>query len=292
MQFPRATRLVVLCNGTRAEAQQMKEELGGPLAHMGLTLSAEKTKLTHITEGFPFLGYWIIRTVGQKGKMVPKVLIPARAVKRLTHKIRGILAPSTTSDSLLAKITALNRVTRGWCQYYRHTSSPAKMFNKLSNELFWAMAHWLGCKYKCTMPHVMRKYRRGNTFGTTRITMVMPHEYKARRLKTTAWHNPYTATEAIAREQLFSLETLWNGHERHRQGWMDLREEVILTKGTTCYVCGTTLHPSEVEVDHTIPRARFRLKTEADRMKHLHPICTSCHRAKTKADLKVLSRVR
>src|SRR5215467_1169709 len=75
--------------------------------------------------------------------------------------------------------------------------------------------------------------------------------------------------------------------------WMDIQEEVILLKGTTCYVCGTELHPSEVEVDHfTKPRATFKDKTEADRMKHLQPICTSCHRAKTKADRKVLRRMR
>ena len=74
---------------------------------------------------------------------------------------------------------------------------------------------------------------------------------------------------------------------------MDIREEVILLKGTTCYLCGIELHPSEVEVDHaTKPRAGFKDKTEADRMKHLQPICTSCHRAKTKTDLKVLSRMR
>jgi RNA-directed DNA polymerase len=39
---------VVLCNGTKAEAQDMKEELKTLLKHMGLTLSEEKTKLTHI----------------------------------------------------------------------------------------------------------------------------------------------------------------------------------------------------------------------------------------------------
>ena len=71
-----------------------------------------------------------------------------------------------------------------------------------------------------------------------------------------------------------------------------IREEVILQKGTTCYVCGTELHPYEVEIDHTKPRARFKDQTEADRMKHLEPICTSCHRAKTETDLKVLSRMK
>ena len=107
-----------------------------------------------------------------------------------------------------------------------------------------------------------------------------------------AWHNPYTAKEEIIRENLLSLQDLWSGNEENRKGWIDLREEVIQTKGTTCYLCGTLLHPSEVEIDHVISRARFKNPTEADRMKHLQPICTSCHRAKTKTDLKVLSRVR
>ena len=51
----------------------MKEKLGGFLANMGLLLSEEKTKITHITEGFTFLGYWIEKSIGTKGKMVPKV---------------------------------------------------------------------------------------------------------------------------------------------------------------------------------------------------------------------------
>jgi hypothetical protein len=68
---------VVLCNGTKAEAHAIKEELKEVLRTMGLTLSEDKTKVTHITEGFTFLGYRIIRGVGASGKMVPKVLIPA-----------------------------------------------------------------------------------------------------------------------------------------------------------------------------------------------------------------------
>ena len=51
---------VVFCNGSKAEALAMKEELKGVLSHMGLTLSEEKTKVTHITEGITFLGYRII----------------------------------------------------------------------------------------------------------------------------------------------------------------------------------------------------------------------------------------
>ena len=84
-----ADDFVVLCNGPKAEALAIKEERGGFLSSMGLTLSEEKTKITHSTEGFVFLGYRSIRSMGHNGKMVPKVLIPDSAVKKLQYVIRG-----------------------------------------------------------------------------------------------------------------------------------------------------------------------------------------------------------
>src|SRR5262249_21383499 len=77
-----ADDFVALCNGTKAEAHAMKQELGEFLGTMGLTLSEEKTKVTHITEGFQFLGYRIERSIGGRGEMVPKVLIPKSAITR------------------------------------------------------------------------------------------------------------------------------------------------------------------------------------------------------------------
>jgi RNA-directed DNA polymerase len=126
-----ADDFVVVCSGTKAKAQEMKQELGGLLRNMGLTLSEEKTRLTHITEGFDFLGYRIIRRIGTNGTMVPKVLIPEEAIKRFQAKITGMLTPDTHNSSVNAKIIALNRVIRGWCQYYRNTSSPSDVFGAL-----------------------------------------------------------------------------------------------------------------------------------------------------------------
>src|SRR5262249_37004196 len=74
-----------LCNGTREQASAMKEELKNVLDRMGLNLSEEKTHVTHITEGFNFLGYRIIREMGRKGTMAPKVRIPDAALKRFAQ---------------------------------------------------------------------------------------------------------------------------------------------------------------------------------------------------------------
>ena len=289
---------VVLCNGTKAEAHTMKEELGEFLSTMGLTLSKEKTKITHITEGFIFLGYRIIREVGETGKMVPKVLIPESAIKKFRHKIREITAPHTLNDSVGVKIMALNSIIRGWCNYYRCTSSPSVIFDKLKPEIYWRMAHWLGRKYQSSIPNIIRKFGKGSSFGTKRIKLMMPTDIKARKRLVKAWHNPYTAKEAIVREKFLWYDRLWTGQE-DRKGWDDLREEMIFLKGTVCAIqgpmCinqGKPLHPSEVEMDHIIPRAKFKDPKEADRMDNLQLVCTPCHRAKTKSDLKVLSRMR
>ena len=172
------------------------------------------------------------------------------------------------------------------------------MFDKLNAELFWDMAHWLGRKYKLSMPAVMRKFRKGITLGTNASKLNMPNEYKTKRMVAKTWHNPYTEPEKvksekerIKRESLFNYSQLWTGNE-NRQGEMDLREEVLLRDGPTCSTCRKISHPSEVQADHIIPRKRFKDPTDADCLENLQVLCTECHRAKTKTDLKVLSRMK
>jgi len=286
---------VVLCNGTKAEALAMKEELKELLSTMGLTLSEEKTRVTHITDGFNFLGYRVIRELGTKGKMVPKVLVPKEAMDRLRHKIREMLAPSTTKESIGVKIMHLNWLTRGWCEYYRSTSSPSWVFREMSAELFWDFAHWLGRKYESNMTAIMQRFRKDNSFGTGTAKLILPNEYKAKKYVARTWHNPYTEKEEIKkekerikRESLFS----YNLQFESRPGQDDLREEVLLRDGPICAWCKKEFNPFEVQVDHIKPRARFKNPADADRLDNQQVLCTEHHRAKTKIDLKVLSRVR
>ena len=287
-----ADDFVVLCNGTKAQARAMKEELRSVLDHMGLTLSEAKTKITHITEGFAFLGYWIERSKGATESMVPKVLIPASAIKRLRHKVRAILAPSTTGSSTSAKIHALNHLTRGWCHYYRSTSSPSGVFKPLGYEIFWDMAHWLGRKYKRNMRVIMRRFLHGSTLGTKTATLVLPTAYKARK-RLVKVHTTLTPRQRTSSEKGMSSTRIAGAASNRwaHAGWADLREEVLFNTETTCALCGTVLHPSEVEIDHILPRTRFKDPQEADRMDNLQILCTPCHRAKTKTDRKVLRRM-
>ena len=115
-----ADDFVVLCDGTKEQAEAMRQELYGFLkAELKLELSLEKTKVTHVQEGFEFLGFSIDRNVAGSGKWAPRIRIPVRAMEKVRGKIRAALSPSTHKDSVRSKILELNRIIGGWCRYYR-----------------------------------------------------------------------------------------------------------------------------------------------------------------------------
>lgn len=110
--------------------QEVKPVVVEFLAQRGLTLSPEKTKITHIDEGFDFLG-WNIRKYN--GKLLIK---PSKAnVKALLDKIREIIKSNkTTSQALL--IYQLNPILRGWANYHCHVVAQ-QTFDKVDH-LIWA----------------------------------------------------------------------------------------------------------------------------------------------------------
>jgi RNA-directed DNA polymerase len=63
VRLPPPTLRVVLVRGTRAHAETLRDEAATALASMGLRLSAAKTRICHLDEGFDFL-------VATRGRMV------------------------------------------------------------------------------------------------------------------------------------------------------------------------------------------------------------------------------
>jgi RNA-directed DNA polymerase len=134
---------VVLCDGDRAQAEAMRLELYELLrAELKLELSMERTQVTHISEGFEFLGFVMARGIVGSGKWAPRIRIPIKSVEKVRRKVRAALAPDTHKDSVRMKILGLNRIIGGWCCYYQTTSSPSIIFAKIGNEVYWSMAHW------------------------------------------------------------------------------------------------------------------------------------------------------
>jgi group II intron reverse transcriptase/maturase len=281
---------VVLCDGNKQQAEAMKQELTGFLAtHLKLELSQEKTKVTQVKDGFEFLGYLIERGIGTSGKFAPRIRIPKSALDKAVFKVDRMLRGST-NDSVKTKIQALNRFIRGWCQYYQTTSSPNVMFQKLEYKVFWSMGHWLGKKHKLSMPRVMQKFRTGNTFGTTTVTLLQPTQFKAKWHKARTIPNPYlTPGKPLDRERLFDPDEKWTGREK-RPGMADRKESVYIRDSGKCGRCGQYVPWQQAHVDHIKPRATFKDKTQADVLENLWILHdTPCHQEKTKQDLQAVA---
>jgi RNA-directed DNA polymerase len=289
-----ADDFVVLCDGTKEQAEALRQELYEFLkAELRLELSLEKTEVTHVHEGFEFLGFLIDRSITGSGKWAPRRRIPKRAVEKVQGKIRTALSPSTHHDSVRMKILGLNRIIGGWCRYYQTTSSPSRYFNMLDAETFWLMAHWLGRKYEMSLPRVMKTFRRKRTFGTETATLSMPSDYKAKRHRLRVIQNPYTSdTTMIQREDLDARGEEWIGPER-RRGSMDLKEVAYQRDGGICGICGNFVPWEEADLDHRIARHRFKPEESGDTLENLWILHREpCHRMKTKRDLQSGRRVR
>jgi RNA-directed DNA polymerase len=289
-----ADDFVVLCDGTRAQAVTMRQELYQFLEQeLALKLSLEKTKITHIHDGITFLGYSIDRRITGTGKWAPRLRIPPSAMERVRTKVRTALAPSTHGDSVRTKIMGMNGIIGGWCRYYQITSSPSYYFDKLRYEVFWSMAHWLGRKYQMSIPKVMETFRKGNTFGTDTMPLMMPDDFKAKRHRLRTIPNPYTSKPIqTQREDLDPLEETWTGWER-RKGEADRKKRVYDRDQGICGLCGTFVSWHEAELDHRTPRHLFNPPEGANSMENqwiLHR--KPCHRQKTNIDLQRGGRVR
>ncbi|HEV2594202.1 MAG TPA: group II intron reverse transcriptase/maturase [Sphingomicrobium sp.] len=105
------------------------------LAERGLVLSPEKTKITHIMEGFDFLG-WNIRKYD--GKLLMK---PSKAnVKAHLDKIREVIKANKTAKQANL-IRLLNPILRGWANYHSHVVAK-ETFARVDAEVWSMLWRW------------------------------------------------------------------------------------------------------------------------------------------------------
>jgi RNA-directed DNA polymerase len=116
---------ILLVRGDRAHAEALREEAAAVLAPMGLRLSTEKTKITHIDEGLDFLG-WRIQRHRKRGtaKSFVYTYPSKKAVRAVTGKVRT-LSRLNKNLPLEVLLHTLNPVLRGWCTYFQPGVSSA-----------------------------------------------------------------------------------------------------------------------------------------------------------------------
>jgi RNA-directed DNA polymerase len=128
------------------------------LAQRGLALSEEKTTISHLTQGFDFLGQNVRKH--KNGNVYTK---PTRkALQGLQAAARQILKAQCVEDNW-SMIRRLNQLIRGWCNYHRHACS-YRIFKKFDSWLFWEIKRWLHRRH----PNKGRRWLRGKYYRSYR----------------------------------------------------------------------------------------------------------------------------
>ena len=115
---------------------EVKPVLEKFLAERGLKLSATKTNVVHISEGFDFLGK-NFRKHGGKLIVTPS----EDAIKRFRAKIKEVIK-SSRGESALNMLMRLNPIIVGWRSYHRYANSK-KAFSDLDYWITSKLIKWV-----------------------------------------------------------------------------------------------------------------------------------------------------
>ncbi|MBF0458900.1 MAG: hypothetical protein HQK99_13515 [Nitrospirae bacterium] len=161
------------------------------LSERGLELSSEKTSITHIENGFDFLGQNIRK---YKDKFIIK---PSKGnVKVFLKKVRDTITKyrSATTDNL---IKLLNPLIRGWANYHRHVSAK-QTFSFIDHSIWQAVWRWAKRRHhNKSSEWIKKKYftRSGSrdwVFGTKSSQLLSASKTKIiRHVKVKCNFNPY-----------------------------------------------------------------------------------------------------
>jgi len=164
-----ADDFVIVVKGNKAHAEAIREEcqvfLEGTLK---LTLNMDKTHITHVNDGFTFLGHRIIRKRGPRGTMRTVTTIPRDKFRNFAHKLVKELS-GNYSVNKIDLVENLNRKLAGWANFYQFTDFTATMYGKLDRIVFWKLAHWLARKYRTSIKSLMRQWVRRPANGKAKI---------------------------------------------------------------------------------------------------------------------------
>jgi len=135
VRLPRATHRIITGLSKEILETEVKPLVTDFLRERGLALSEEKTKITHIEEGFDFLGQY-----GRKynGKCLTR---PSKKhVKAFLTDIREVIKENKQATAY-GLIATRNPTIRGWANFHRHAAAK-QTFAHVDTAIFNALWRW------------------------------------------------------------------------------------------------------------------------------------------------------
>jgi RNA-directed DNA polymerase len=117
---------------SRAYAERLRAEIRDFLRETcGLELSVEKTRVTHVRDGYDFLGFHISVGIGRSGALVPKITVGRKAITNIQTRLGETLRYRPMQESISVRLARTSAVVRGWSNYFKL----AHNFKRVANGL-------------------------------------------------------------------------------------------------------------------------------------------------------------
>jgi RNA-directed DNA polymerase len=172
-----ADDFVVLVHGSRADAETLREDITRVLQPLGLRLSAAKTRIVHMADGFDFLGFHI-RWKRKRGtnRWYVYTFIAHRPVRAVKAKVRS-LTHRVSQANMGAVITRINQILRGWTNYFRHAVCK-HTFNQLRYFVNWRLIRLLRKRHRWRWRQFRRRFTTPSgawlPFGADGVILINP----------------------------------------------------------------------------------------------------------------------
>lgn len=242
------------------------------LTERGLQLSEEKTVITHIEDGFDFLGKNIRK---YNGKLLIK---PSKtSVKSFLEKVRSIIKgnKSTKQETLIRK---LNPVIRGWVNNQRYVVS-SKVFSRVDYEIYKCLWQWAKRRHK-KKSHKWIAQKYWHHIGSRQWTFSVPYENQSTKGEPLYCKLEYATDTKIIRFKKIVAEAnpfdeYWTDYFEEREGEKLLnstkgREKLLSIwrrQGRRCPVCG----------DLITSETGFKVHTPAGKSSRKIMVHKECH---------------
>jgi len=271
---------VFITRGSKRYAERLRDRIREFLVRQcGVELSTEKTHITHVRDGFDFLGFHMELGTGQRGHLVPKVRVPRKALTKVVFRLNEAMRWRPHQESAAARIIRGSAVVRGWSNYYRIANNYAKVANRLDYHAFWIGIKTLCRKFDLSTAQCLRRYGTGNCISMGGIHTLMRAQDISMDWRQHA-PQPYRPGTGCYLEDV-DWEVEFRSYDWRRPGSMDFKVLALFRDGHRCRWCGTRITYETSHADHIKPVHHFASLRQAHTFDNIQTLCLACHTEKT-----------
>jgi len=277
---------VFLTRSNQKQAEKLRDEIREFLWETcGLELSAKKTRITHVRDGYDFLGFNISVGVGKSGTLVPKLRVGRKAIVNIRLRLGEVLRYRPTQESISVRLKRASAVIRGWSNYFKLAHNFSKVAHGLDHKAFWIATKAICRKEDISTAQCLRKYRLGNKIAVHKECVLTCFQDTA---STYYCKSPEPYHPGCNQPYLEDHE--WEASfvlpDRARPGSGDLKWKALERDGFRCRSCGVKVTSKTSQADHIIPVNRFANLQQANSLDNIKTLCLRCHKLKSAREVR------